>query len=104
MEWMGHIVKDLDSVKEPISRTKETFNTGGDISRILQQLDQLIQSDSWSRKEIINHGESPHSSKFDNTRFFKTILLLFRHTGCVHSFGDSWVFAQYNENDLQKAL
>uniref|UniRef100_A0A1I7VYT2 Pyridoxal-dependent decarboxylase domain-containing protein 1 n=1 Tax=Loa loa TaxID=7209 RepID=A0A1I7VYT2_LOALO len=48
--------------------TERTSSNGGDISRILQQLEQLVRSDDWISKEVKDHEESPQPSESSQKR------------------------------------
>ncbi|CAG9538675.1 unnamed protein product [Cercopithifilaria johnstoni] len=54
----------LNNVKKMEESTGRVSNAGSDISRILQQLEQLIQSDEWINKEVKDHGRSSTPSEF----------------------------------------
>ncbi|KAL3982624.1 hypothetical protein ACH3XW_47880 [Acanthocheilonema viteae] len=55
---------DLNNAKKMEKSAGRVSNTDSDVSRILQQLEQLIQFDDWVDKEVKDHGESSQSSEF----------------------------------------
>ncbi|VIO87264.1 Uncharacterized protein BM_BM14753 [Brugia malayi] len=61
---------DLDNAEKLERGTRAESSTNVTISRILQQLEQLIRSDDWVNKEVKDYGESPHPSEFPKKRAY----------------------------------
>lgn len=67
---MSHIVKGSDNVEKMEKSTRRASSTGSDISQVLQQLEQLLQSDDWINEEAKDHGESSQPSAFSKKWLF----------------------------------